>query len=90
MNDTQLLREYRFNRQSILRLTETLEPNIEYQTRRISALPTLLQVFISSTFQSVIGDVFNVHKSTVCRAVHRVALALCRRIDTWNFLLGIQ
>ncbi|XP_058637710.1 putative nuclease HARBI1 [Onychostoma macrolepis] len=32
--------------------------------------------------QSVIGDVFRVHKSTVCRAVHRVALALCRRIDT--------
>lgn len=30
MDDAQLLREYRFDRQSILRLTEILHPDIEH------------------------------------------------------------
>lgn len=89
MNATQLLREYRFDRQSILRLTATLEHDIEHQTRRSYAIPALLQVLIAlrffacGTFHSVIANVFKVHKSTVCRTVHRVALALCRQIDKY-------
>ncbi|KAK9980706.1 hypothetical protein ABG768_000296, partial [Culter alburnus] len=89
MNDIQLLREYRFDRQSILRLTATLEHDIEHQTRQSYEVPALLQVLIAlrffacGTFQSVIADVFKVHKSTVCRTVHRVALDLCRQIDKY-------
>lgn len=42
--DTQLLREYRCERQSILCLIATLEPYIEHQTQRSHALPALLQL----------------------------------------------
>ena len=88
-NDAQLLSEYRFDRESLFKITSKLEPDLDHQTRRNHALPAVQQVLIAlrffacGTFQSVVGDVFNVHKSTVCRVVHRVAHALCRRLDTY-------
>lgn len=53
MNATQLLREYRFDRQSILRLTATLEHDIEHQTRRSYTIPALLQVPLQNEDQFV-------------------------------------
>lgn len=37
-----------------------------------------LRFYATGTFQLVIGDTFNVHKSTVCRIVHRVTAAIAR------------
>ena len=35
-----------------------------------------LRFFATGTFQLVVGDTFGVHKSTVCRVVHRVTAAI--------------
>uniref|UniRef100_A0A8C1LR86 DDE Tnp4 domain-containing protein n=1 Tax=Cyprinus carpio TaxID=7962 RepID=A0A8C1LR86_CYPCA len=86
---TDLKQEMRSTMNSIFRLTATLDHDIEHQTQRSYAIPALLQVLIAlrffacGTFHSVIANVFKVHKSTVCRTVHRVALALCRQIDKY-------
>lgn len=82
MSDAQLLVEYRFDPHSIFHLTEIVKPDIEQQTLRSYALPAVLPVLIASkffacrTYHSVIGDFLKVHKSTICRAAHRVTLSM--------------
>ena len=73
-NDEQLILNYRFDRQSIHELSDHLE--LDHSTFHSCALPAVLQLSIAlwfyatGLFQSVIGEVFHVHKSTVCRVIH--------------------
>ena len=64
---------------------EWLEEDLKHRYQRRGALSPRLQVllalryFACGTFQEVVADTVRVHKSTVCRLIHRVAAALCRR-----------
>lgn len=65
---------YRFDRSAI---TEMLQENLEAKTRNHALLPVLqvlmsLCYFTTGSFQSVMGEVFHVLKSSVCRVVDRV------------------
>lgn len=44
----------------------------------LNQLLITLRYYATGTFQLVVGDTFNVHKSTVCRIVHRVTAAIAR------------
>lgn len=72
MSDAQLVREYRFV-QEVPCLTSS------------PVSVDRLEFFACGTFQSVVGDVFKVHKSTVCRVVYHVASALCRCLDSYSY-----
>lgn len=80
-DDFDLYSRYRFSRDKIMRITDMLAPVMEHQTALKGALPPSLQVcialryFATGSMQAVIGDTIQVHKSTVCRVVRRVALA---------------
>lgn len=86
LNDQQLRLHYRFGRQSIYDLSDRLD--LDHPTFRSSALPAFLQLMIAlrfyatGSFQSVLAEVFQIHRSTVCRVVHRVSKALTRLLST--------
>ena len=44
----------------------------------LNQLLITLRYYATGTFKLVVGDTFNVHKSTVCRIVHRVTAAIYR------------
>ncbi|XP_067272573.1 putative nuclease HARBI1 [Pseudorasbora parva] len=87
LSDEKLLREYRFDRRGIYEIANKLEGDLDHVTQRNHSLPSVLQLlialrfFATGSFQSVVGDVFHVHKSSVSRVIHRVAGALCRHLS---------
>uniref|UniRef100_A0A3B3SEJ8 Putative nuclease HARBI1 n=1 Tax=Paramormyrops kingsleyae TaxID=1676925 RepID=A0A3B3SEJ8_9TELE len=80
--DDILVERYRFSRDGILYLNNLLAPYIISQTRRSHALSTTqtvciaLRFFASGTFLYTVGDAENLSKSTVCRAIRKVCVAL--------------
>ena len=84
-DDQQLIERYRFNRQSILRLTDVLMESLESSTFRNFALTPVLKVlvalryFASGSFQGVIGDTFGIAQPTVSRAIYCVSYALVQK-----------
>ena len=76
------LHRYRFRAADIERIVEWLEEDLKHHYQRRGALSPRLQVllalryFACGTFQEVVADTVRVHKSTVCRLIHRVAAAL--------------
>ena len=91
LSDEECLSKYRFRRESVVIIADavatTCDDADDPPTSR--RLPVIFQVllalrfFDSGAFQSVIGDTLNLSKSTVCRAVKRVAAALCTQLDIW-------
>lgn len=87
LNDEKLLQEYRFDRRAIYEIANILECDIDPVTQRNHSIPAVLQLlialrfFATGCFQSVVGDVFHVNKSSVSRVIHRVAGALCRHLN---------
>jgi hypothetical protein len=73
---------FRLTKVSTLMLLGKVEQQLEHVSDRNHALPPILQLlialrfFATGSFQIVISDLAGVHKSTVCRAVHRVARAI--------------
>jgi hypothetical protein len=59
-----------------------IEDQLEYESDRNCSLTPMNQLLIAlrfyatGTFQLVIGDLFKVHKSTACRAVHKVTACI--------------
>ncbi len=80
--DSVLLERYNFSREGVIYIINLLEPHIKSSTRRSLALTTAqtvciaLRFFASGTFLYTIGDAENLAKSTVCRAIRKVYLAL--------------
>uniref|UniRef100_A0A3B3T239 DDE Tnp4 domain-containing protein n=1 Tax=Paramormyrops kingsleyae TaxID=1676925 RepID=A0A3B3T239_9TELE len=71
LNDEQLILLYKFDRQSIYDLSD---PALQ--------LMIALRFYATGSFQAVIGDVFHVHKSTVCRVIHRISNAIAGLLNT--------
>lgn len=73
---------FRFNVETLHELAVELTPALRRLTKRLSALPALMQVLIAIRFYTcgayyhVIGSTGNLSKSSVCRSVHAVAQAL--------------
>lgn len=86
-DDVDIHARYRFRRDQIMHITDMLSDDIKHQSELNGALSPSLQVcialryFATGSMQNVVGDTIQVHKSTVCRAIRRVSLALCRRLN---------
>ena len=84
-DDVDLHSRFRFRRADILQIVDLLTNDLQFVYNRTGSLSPEMQVllalrlFATGTFQVVVGDTMNVHKSTVSRAIHRVEAALCRR-----------
>ncbi|XP_049432777.1 putative nuclease HARBI1 [Epinephelus fuscoguttatus] len=86
-NDEELIERFRFGRRDLFELTEELSPDLRFVSGRNAALPLALQLLIAlrfygnGAFQNTVGDMISVHKSTACRAIRRLSLALSRRLE---------
>ena len=83
--EDQLYVRNRFGRRNILFILNLIDNAIAHVTSRSFSLPSILQLLIClrflgcGSFLTVVGDTMpRVSKSTVCRCVRRVALALHR------------
>uniref|UniRef100_A0A8C6UX78 Putative nuclease HARBI1 n=1 Tax=Neogobius melanostomus TaxID=47308 RepID=A0A8C6UX78_9GOBI len=83
-NESELLERFRFDRATIFEIVGALTPQLQHVTERNGALSPSQQVlialrfFASGSFQNSLGDMVNVHRTTACRAIRRVSLALMR------------
>ena len=84
MTDTQIVHNYRLDRESIYELCHELEAELARPTRRVHVLPVSLQVmialryFASGSYINVIGDAHGVSKMlkkkmSVSRSIHSIA-----------------
>ena len=87
-NENELRQRYRFGRQSIEYITRLVEDEIAPATNRSQSVSATKQVLVtlrflaSGSFQQVTGDtVASLDKSTVCRIIRRVTVALSRKLD---------
>lgn len=71
---------YRISKHAVLQIRDILD--IEPMTQRNKSIDGLTQLliclrfFATGTFQAVLGDLINIHKSTVCRIIQRVSRKL--------------
>ncbi|KAM3874408.1 putative nuclease HARBI1 [Diretmus argenteus] len=85
-DDEELIERFHFCRRDLLELIEELAPDLQFVSERNAALPPSLQVLIAlrfyanGAFQNTVGDMIRVHRSTACRVIRRVSLALNRRL----------
>lgn len=49
----------------------------------LNQLLVALRFYATGTFQLVIGDLFNVNQSTICRTIHRVTKAIAQLRQTY-------
>ena len=81
LRDDDIFSRFRFSRETIYFITGLVAMDIQNATDRGGALPPLLMVLITlrylatGTFESVIGDLFNVAQSTVSRTLRRTLTA---------------
>ena len=86
LSEAEVKSRYRFSRDSIQYITDTLAPDLERPTERNHALKPQEQVlvalrfFASGSFLELVGDtVGGIPKCTVSRIVSRVSTALARK-----------
>lgn len=81
-NDIELYERFRLPRHRLLELIDELRPYLEHPTRRQNAISAEIQTLVglrylaSGCFQNAVGDLVNINRSTACRIIRRVALAL--------------
>lgn len=75
---------FRFSKHSVMEFLELFAHRIQPLTNRsksISAMNQLLitlRYYATGAFQQVIGDTFNIHKSTICRVIKKVSTCICQ------------
>ena len=83
--DDGLYERYRFRRESILFLLQTLSIQAR-PTNRSNPVPPLyaillaLRFYATGSFYNIVGDTLLLSKATVCRCVKRVTEALCQQV----------
>ena len=91
-DDVELYERFRFRRYNLLAIIDELRDDLEYTSQRNRALSTELQTLItlrflaSGCFQNHVSDMIGVNRSTACRAIRRVCLALQRRMARYVYL----
>ena len=87
--DEELIKRYRFSRESILFIARLIEDEVRPLTRGNHAISTeqqlliALRFFASGSFLQVIGDTHGYDKATVSRIVRKVSLALANKHEQW-------
>lgn len=88
-DEVELFERYRFSRQGLTNIFRLIHDEVAHQCLRSKALTVEQQVclalrfFASGCFQNLTGDTSGVHKSTACRAIRRVSLALARLLPQY-------
>ena len=88
-NDEELIQRFRFSRVEIFSLVNELSDDLSFQTDRNAVLTPTLQLLLAllfyanGAFQNTMVDMIGVHKSTACRVIRRVSLALSRRLPRY-------
>ena len=88
-SDEELLKRYRFGRESLLFIARLIEDEVRPLTRRNQAISTeqqlliALRFFASGSFLQVIGDTHGYDKASVSRIVRKVSLALANKHEQW-------
>ena len=76
LSDDELYRRFRFTRQGIYLLADELN-SLESKTKRNHAIPATTKIlcslhyFASGSFQQTIGDLVNIHQSTISRSLNQ-------------------
>ncbi|CAH2109172.1 unnamed protein product [Euphydryas editha] len=82
--DDEFTLRYRFNKNTVIHLSDIISPALAPVTHRKYTLSVLEQIFIAlrfyatGTFQGVIGDDINVRKTTVSRVVFKVSKEIAK------------
>ena len=82
LSDAEVLRNYRFTRQTIFLLTDAFAPDLEHPTRRNYSLSSQLQLLIGLRFfatgapHHVFAEMFGVERSTISRVITDVIRVL--------------
>lgn len=82
--DEEFKRRYRLSKACVENLLRRFEDDLIKETNRnypvspMNQLLGTLRFYATGSFQAVVGDLLNVHKSTVCRFVHRVSHHIAR------------
>ena len=88
-SDEELLKRYRFGRESLIFIARLIGDEVRPLTKRNHAISTeqqlviALRFFASGSFLQVIGDTHGYDKGTVSRIVRRVSLALANKHEQW-------
>ncbi|KAK9711729.1 DDE superfamily endonuclease [Popillia japonica] len=78
-NDEEFKAPFRLSKGCVVRLLSRFENELEKQNMKndpispMNQLLCALRFYATGSFQQVIGDCMNIHKSTVCRCIHRVS-----------------
>ncbi|CAG4999139.1 unnamed protein product [Parnassius apollo] len=87
--DEEFQLRYRFNKNTVIHLSDTISSALVPIMHRKYTLSVLEQIFIAlrfyatGTFQIVIGDDINVHKTTVSRVVYKVSKEIAKRARSY-------
>lgn len=90
-SNSELIERFHFDRQALFELIDELSPQLQHLSDTNAALSPALQVLImhrfyaNRAFQNTVGDMINVHRTTVCRVIRRVSLALQRRLRRYIY-----
>jgi hypothetical protein len=88
-SDEELLKRYRFGRESLLFIARLIDDEVRPSTKRNHAISTeqqlliALRFFASGSFLQVIGDTNGYDKATVSRIVRKVSLAIANKHEQW-------
>ena len=83
MSDERFQYRYRITKEVARDLCAVLNDDFNRATRRSQSLPTSLQIliairyFATGSFQQGNADIHGVHRTTVCKVIHKVAGAIC-------------
>lgn len=95
LSNEEFVLRFRFSKQSVMDLVHKIGHTIQPITHRSKSIDSLNQVIVTlrfyatGSFQQTIGDLLNIHKSTVGRIIHRVTHQICRlRNDFIKMPLG--
>ena len=88
-SDEELIKRYRFGRESLQFIARLIDDEVRPQTQRNHSISTeeqlviALRFFASGSFLQVIGDTHGYDKATVSRIVRRVSLAIANKHEQW-------
>ena len=83
LDDDAIFARYRFRLATIQFILNLIGENLQYKTKRNSALSPMVQLlialrfFANNSFHLLMGDTFRVSKATAGRCIRRVVDALC-------------
>ena len=77
-DDIDLYSRFRIPRAEIQKITDLLAEDLQHDGALSPSLQVCLALryFATGSFQNLVGDSIQVHKSTACRAIRTVALSL--------------